>query len=228
LIKAGTNQNDALQIEVGSEQFYTLAEFCSLKLAIRHPPLLTMMMKTTFLFHLLIAAVTVALLSGFSHAFQVVPKKSATPRSLSFCSDRSVSTASTASFQSRRSNVMVRHMSADIEDEGLLIGATERLLLAAKIQREQGLRQDYGVTIKKDGWDGVRAVVWTVFGVTQLVLPVLAVALTCGLALNAMGYGYFFDVQTGNFVVDSLDHIRQEQLFQLEINKLVVGSRHGG
>lgn len=114
-------------------------------------------------------------------------------------------------------------MSADIREDGGgggAIGATERLLLAAKRQRELGLRQEYGTTVKKDGLDGVRAAVWALFGVSQVVFTVLGVALTLGLALNMLGYGYYFE--NGNFVVDGIDHIRQQQLFQVEANNLAV------
>lgn len=100
------------------------------------------------------------------------------------------------------------------------MGATERLLLEAKQKRENGLRQEYGVTIKKDGWDGVRAAIWLLFDATEIIFPMLALALTAGLLLNLMGYGYYFD--QGSFVVDTLEHIRQEQLFQLEATKMTV------
>lgn len=112
---------------------------------------------------------------------------------------------------------------ADISDDNTtptIMGATERLLLEAKQKRENGLRQEYGVTIKKDGWDGVRAAIWLLFDATEIIFPMLALALTAGLLLNLMGYGYYFD--QGSFVVDTLEHIRQEQLFQLEATKMTV------
>ena len=50
---------------------------------------------------------------------------------------------------------------------------TDDLLIRAAQVRREGLRQEYGVTIKKDGLDEVRALVWAVFRVTEYVFPAL-------------------------------------------------------
>jgi hypothetical protein len=98
------------------------------------------------------------------------------------------------------------------------------LLLEAKRRRDNGLRQEYGVTIKKDGLDGVRAGIWALFNASNVIIPVFGIALSAGLLLNMMGYGYFFD-GSGAFVVDSLEHIRQDKLFQMEaVNMAAIAS----
>jgi hypothetical protein len=153
-------------------------------------------MITKAIHPVLLVVVVVATFLSSSHAF---PATAATAR-------RSVVPSVMSSWR----------MSADISDttdessDSRRLGATERLLLMAKFQRENGFRQDYGVTIKKDGWDGVRAVVWAVFYASQVIFPILAVALTLGLLLNVLGYGYYLDGH-GSLIVDSLEHIRLEQ-----------------
>jgi hypothetical protein len=115
--------------------------------------------------------------------------------------------------------VQLRMSSLPSEESEL--GTTERLLLEAKRRRENGLRQEYGLTIKKDGLDGIRAGIWALFHASNVVFPVLGIALSAGLLMNMMGYGYFFD-GSGTFVVDSLDHIRQDKLFQEEALKMAA------
>lgn len=102
------------------------------------------------------------------------------------------------------------------------VGVTERLLLEHKRSQELGLVQEYGCTVKKDGLDGVRAFVWGIFDVSNVVFPVMGVALSLGLALNLAGYGYYFD--QGSLVVDTLQTIQQDQMFQEEVVKLAAGA----
>ena len=112
-------------------------------------------------------------------------------------------------------------MSVDVgKDKKAAIGETERLILEAAAQRGLGLKQELGKTIKKDGLDGLRAVVWGLFDASQFVFGCLAVALSAGLLLNLLGYGYFFDWDQGGFVIDTLDNIRQDKLMAAEAGKL--------
>lgn len=103
----------------------------------------------------------------------------------------------------------------------MMIGETERLLLDAKKRRTLGLKQEYGATIKKDGLDGVRAVVWQLFGLSNVIFGVLGVALSLGLMLNVVGYGYYFDAPSPSFlVVDSLQNIALDKQLSMEAAKL--------
>jgi hypothetical protein len=102
------------------------------------------------------------------------------------------------------------------------IGETEQLLLARKEFRDKGLVQRYGETVKKDGLDGLRAMVWKLFDISNVVFPALGAVLTLGLFLNMMGYGYYFD--NSGLVIDTLQNIHQEQSFQAEAAKLAAGA----
>lgn len=113
-------------------------------------------------------------------------------------------------------------MSAEIGNNDNETGETERLLLEAAERRNLGLKQDFGQTIKGDGLDGLRALVWGLFDVSQVVFGCLGVALSLGLLLNVMGYGYFFDWDTGGVVIDTLDHIRQDKVMAAEAAKLAA------
>ena len=172
--------------------------------------MVTMMTTQSLLLLLLL------LIAERSHAFVVAPRR--------------VLAATTAS------SVRPLGMS-DVPDldgsESSETGATERLLLQAKQRRQEGLKQEFGLTIKKDGLDPVRALVWAVFGVSQVVFLAMAVALSCGLLLNVMGYGYYLDWdwqqhhqdwQHGPLVIDTLEHIRQEKIMAVEAAKLAVES----
>ena len=108
-----------------------------------------------------------------------------------------------------------------MSDEPVL-GETEQLLLARKEFRDKGLVQKYGQTIKKDGLDGVRALVWGIFDVSNVVFPALGMMLSVGLFLNMFGYGYYFD--DGALVIDTLKNISQEQFFQEEAAKLAAAA----
>lgn len=102
------------------------------------------------------------------------------------------------------------------------LGSTERLLMEKANARKQGLVQEYGRTVKKDGLDEVRAVVWGVFHASQAVFSVLAVALVIGMALNAAGYGYYLD-NTGVHI-DTFQHMHQMQFLEAETTRLAVAA----
>ena len=106
-----------------------------------------------------------------------------------------------------------------MSDEPML-GETEQLLVEHKKRRESGLLQEYGRTVKKDGLDGIRALVWGIFDVSNVVFPMLGVALTMGLFLNMAGYGYYFD--DSGFVIDTLNNIQQDQAFQAEAARMAA------
>merc|ERR1711897_5807 len=106
-------------------------------------------------------------------------------------------------------------MSVDVDQE-MDLGATERLLL----DKERGLVQKLGKTVKKDGLDGVRAIVWNLYFTANYVFTGLGILLMLGLTLNLAGYGYYFD-NHGMFNVDTLEHIRQEKFFAEETAKLM-------
>jgi hypothetical protein len=103
-------------------------------------------------------------------------------------------------------------MSASPAEDDTL-GATERLLLEKARERELGLVQEYGKTIKKDGLDGVRAFVWGIFHTSQVVFGVLAIALMASMALHMAGYGYYWD-DAGSFHVDILANVKQFHLWE--------------
>lgn len=104
----------------------------------------------------------------------------------------------------------------DFDEAGL--GATERLLLEKARARDLGLVQEYGKTVKKDGLDGVRAVIWGIFHASQAVFSVLAVALMVGMALNMAGYAYYWD--DAGFHVDTMHHLNEIRLFEAETARL--------
>jgi hypothetical protein len=107
-------------------------------------------------------------------------------------------------------------------EESPPLGPTERLLIAAKKAKELGLIQKYGETVKKDGLDGLRKVVWAAFGVSDsFIFPTLGILMVSSLFLHVLGYGYYFD-ERGGFVIDSLTHIRQANLFELEAARRAV------
>mmetsp|Transcript_18730 Transcript_18730/g.28289 ORF Transcript_18730/g.28289 Transcript_18730/m.28289 type:complete len:154 (-) Transcript_18730:103-564(-) len=106
------------------------------------------------------------------------------------------------------------HMSAEV-DQDVALGATERLLL----DRQKGLVQRLGKTVKKDGLDGVRAVVWSMYFGADYLFTGLGILLVLGAALNMAGYGYYID--HGMFNIDSLEHIRQDKFMAEEATKLL-------
>ena len=119
-------------------------------------------------------------------------------------------------------------MSAEINDNDIVDNSTEQhLLLEAKKRRELGLKQDIGVTVRKDGLDGLRALVWGIFDISQVVFGCLGVALTLGLLLNMMGYGYHVDWSSSQggvvvVVIDTLDHMRQDKFMAEEAARLAA------
>ena len=102
------------------------------------------------------------------------------------------------------------------------MGATEQLLVQSAQQRQQGIRREYGKTVLNDDLDGVRAAVWAMFEVSQVVFGVLGALLSLGLLLNVMGMGYYWDADSSRLVVDSLRHIHQEQQLQQEAIRLAT------
>ena len=109
---------------------------------------------------------------------------------------------------------------SDVPSDEPILGETEQLLLARKEIKDKGLVQQYGKTVKKDGLDGLRALIWGIFDVTNVVFPAMGMVLSVGLFLNMLGYGYYFD--HGSLVIDTLQSISQEQFFQEEAAKLAA------
>eukprot|EP00977_Amphora_coffeiformis_P028913 scaffold37865_cov199-Amphora_coffeaeformis.AAC.1 len=103
---------------------------------------------------------------------------------------------------------------ADDFGENMMMGPTERLLVERSFARKKGLVQEYGKTVKKDGLDGVRYVVWGIFHASQVVFSVMGVALVLGMALNAAGYAYYIDDM--GFHVDTFQHLHQMQFLDAE------------
>ena len=102
------------------------------------------------------------------------------------------------------------------------MGETERLLVQRKQYKDSGLVQELGRTVRKDGLDGLRALIWAMFNVSNYVFPAMGAAMSLGLLLNMAGYGYFFD--DGSLVIDTLANIQQEAMFQEEAAKLASGA----
>lgn len=99
---------------------------------------------------------------------------------------------------------------------------TEDLLLEYSKQKALGLKQEYGETIKKDGLDGVRKVVWGIFRATEIVFPALGGLLTVGLFLNLLGYGYELTPDHG-LVVQSLEAMRTDKQLQAAMIEMAGG-----
>ncbi|KAG7373599.1 hypothetical protein IV203_034323 [Nitzschia inconspicua] len=110
------------------------------------------------------------------------------------------------------------------------LGPTERLLLERKRIQDLGLVQELGKTVKKDGLDGIRSVVWAIYNVSNIVFPMLAVTMFAGICLNLMGYGYYWEDTTNQLIIDSLEHIRQENIYQQELLRIAseATTRHVG
>jgi hypothetical protein len=117
----------------------------------------------------------------------------------------------------------------------VILGPTEQLLLLRSKQEQSLVRQEYGRTIQQDGWDGLRSMIWWIFQCTEYIFPLLGGLLTCGLILNLMGYGYYFDTTnvlstddttaatttTTRLVIDTLEHIRQQnQLLSYSVSSI--------
>lgn len=106
-------------------------------------------------------------------------------------------------------------------EDTTLLGPTEKILIEA-VNKKKNI-QEYGRTVKNDGLDGVRALVWGLFHMSQVVFTGLGVLLSLGLLLNIMGMGYYFDAD-GQLVVDSLEHLQRERMLQEEALRLAKES----
>jgi hypothetical protein len=106
--------------------------------------------------------------------------------------------------------------------KNMMMGETERLLLEHKRVKDLGLVQELGRTIKKDGLDGIRALIWAFYGASNVVFPIMFVTMMGGIVLNLSGYGYYWDDH--GLVIDTLEHIRQDNLYQQELLKLSTTS----
>ena len=104
------------------------------------------------------------------------------------------------------------------------IGAAERLLLERKRIQDEGLVQELGKTVKNDGLDGLRAFIWGIYGASNVVFPVLSVFMFAGICINLVGYGYYWDDHTNKMVFDTLEHIRQENIYQAELLRIAAQS----
>ena len=89
------------------------------------------------------------------------------------------------------------------------LGTTEWLLLQRHEMQQEGLRQDYGCTIKNDSYDVLRSAVWFLFDITNVIFPTLGLLLTIGLGLNLFcGLGYYYDTTSHTIIIDTLEHVR--------------------
>jgi len=109
-------------------------------------------------------------------------------------------------------------MSANVDQDLDLdaLDATERML----IEKKRGIVQRLGKTVKKDGLDGIRDIVWATYFATNYVIGALVILAVAGFGANMAGYGYFFD-DHGVLVFDTLVHIRQEHFFATEAARLM-------
>jgi hypothetical protein len=134
--------------------------------------------------------------------------------------------------QSRRTSSKI-YMASQIEMEeqqpGELaaMGPTERLLLEAKKRRDSGIIQEYGRTIMNDHLDGVRAIVWGIFNLSNIVFFLLGIGMVAAMALNVAGYGYYMMMDDSsasssffNLHIDTLDNIRQSRSFEEEMARV--------
>mmetsp|Transcript_8538 Transcript_8538/g.15635 ORF Transcript_8538/g.15635 Transcript_8538/m.15635 type:complete len:169 (+) Transcript_8538:108-614(+) len=111
----------------------------------------------------------------------------------------------------------VLKMSDEPLDESIKLGEAERAILERKRKLDEGLVQSLGCTIKKDGLDGIRAFVWSLYHASNIIFPVLAVVMMATLGLNLAGYGYYWvNGDTGaTLVVDTLEHIRNQNMWMI-------------
>jgi hypothetical protein len=106
------------------------------------------------------------------------------------------------------------------------IGATELLLLqraatasasSSNTEQEQiKVVQEYGCTIKNDGYDTIRSMIWFLFHMSNIIFPLLFLFFMINLSLNLFcEMGYYYNQNTHTFVIDTLDHIRFYSQIQL-------------
>jgi hypothetical protein len=95
------------------------------------------------------------------------------------------------------------------------LGETERLLLERADSRRRGLVSELGKTVRDDGLDHIRAVVWSLYEVTNVVFPLLAAFMVFKFTLQLTGYGvvYYWDDVTTTTIFptihfDTLDHLQ--------------------
>lgn len=65
-----------------------------------------------------------------------------------------------------------------------------------------------GKTVRGDDFDGIRAMVWSLYGATNYIFPALGFLFFLKMVLQLAGYGFYFDEAEKSFVVDTLEHIR--------------------
>jgi hypothetical protein len=107
------------------------------------------------------------------------------------------------------------------------MGETERMLLERRRIQDLGLVQELGKTVKMDGLDGLRAMVWTIYGISNVVFPIMATVMMAGMCLNLVGYGYYWDHDSHKMIIDTLEHIRQEYTYQQELWRIAVKAAAG-
>ena len=94
------------------------------------------------------------------------------------------------------------------------MGPTELLLLQRHQMCQEGLRQEYGCTIKNDPYDYIRSLIWFIFNISNIVFPTLGIILTIGLGLNLFcGLGYYYDTTSHTIIIDTLEHLRFQNQF---------------
>jgi len=94
-----------------------------------------------------------------------------------------------------------------------LIDANERRRIETE-RREAGYCQRIGKTVRNDGLDGVRSVVWALYSASTYVFPALGLIFFTQLVIQLAGYGFYFDEVQRSFVFDTLEHIRFVQATQ--------------
>ena len=143
-----------------------------------------------------------------------------------FMADRPEMTSGTPSEQQQQQQQQrpLQHDQGQVNGR-IVVGKTEQLLLdrcdaERRRQQQQGhdanvvVVAEVGRTIRDDGLDPIRAVVWSVFNVAQnIVFPTLAVVMMVKLGLQISGYGvlYYWD-DAHNVLpyiqIDTVQHLR--------------------
>jgi hypothetical protein len=73
-----------------------------------------------------------------------------------------------------------------------------------------------------DGLDGLRAMVWTIYGISNVVFPIMATVMMAGICLNLVDCGYYWANDSHKMMIDTLEHIRQQNTYQLELWRIAV------
>ena len=150
-----------------------------------------------------------------------MPSSTTTTATVLFMADRPEMTSESPSEQQpQQQQQQQRPQHHDQGQSRIVVGKTEQLLLDrcdAERHRRQGrdvvVVAEVGRTIRDDGLDPIRAFVWSLYKLSDVVFTTLAVLMMVKLALQISGYGvlYYWD-DVHNVVpfiqIDTIQHLQ--------------------